>query len=147
MAQSAAEPLKTARLEFPDNERARLFYETAMDRLGRLPGVATVAVTSFAFKQPVFVGDLVSFYADIVKTGNTSITVEVEVADSGRGIAPQDLTRVFEPFLTSSVNVSPVSFCDSVVRGSSLRNGSTRANSCSASPSGWQTLLRWLLVP
>ena len=41
--------------------------------------VATVAVTSFVFKQPVFVGDLVSFYADITRTGKTSITVEVEV--------------------------------------------------------------------
>ena len=41
--------------------------------------VATVAVTSFVFKQAVFVGDLVSFYADIVKVGTTSITVEVEV--------------------------------------------------------------------
>jgi acyl-CoA thioesterase YciA len=41
--------------------------------------VATVAVTSFVFKQAVFVGDLVSFYADIVKIGTTSITVDVEV--------------------------------------------------------------------
>jgi acyl-CoA thioesterase YciA len=41
--------------------------------------VATVAVTSFLFKQPVFVGDLCSFYARIVKTGHTSVTVEVEV--------------------------------------------------------------------
>jgi len=41
--------------------------------------VATVAVTSFVFRNPVFVGDLVSFYADIVRTGSTSITVEVEV--------------------------------------------------------------------
>ena len=41
--------------------------------------VATVAVNSFVFKQPVFVGDLLSFYADIVKTGNTSVTVSVEV--------------------------------------------------------------------
>lgn len=41
--------------------------------------VATVAVNSFVFKQPVFVGDLLSFYADIVKVGNTSITVNVEV--------------------------------------------------------------------
>jgi acyl-CoA thioesterase YciA len=38
-----------------------------------------VAVTSFVFKQPVFVGDLVSFYARIVKTGRTSVTVCVEV--------------------------------------------------------------------
>jgi len=41
--------------------------------------VATIAVTSFLFKQPVFVGDLLSFYARVVKTGRTSITVEVEV--------------------------------------------------------------------
>ncbi|HQR55166.1 MAG TPA: acyl-CoA thioesterase [Burkholderiaceae bacterium] len=41
--------------------------------------VATVAVTSFLFKHPVFVGDLVSFYANIAKTGRTSITVDVEV--------------------------------------------------------------------
>jgi acyl-CoA thioesterase YciA len=41
--------------------------------------VGTVAVTSFQFKQPVFVGDLLSFYATVLKTGTTSITVEVEV--------------------------------------------------------------------
>jgi acyl-CoA thioesterase YciA len=41
--------------------------------------VATVAVTSFLFKHPVFVGDLVSFYSNIAKTGRTSITVDVEV--------------------------------------------------------------------
>jgi acyl-CoA thioesterase YciA len=41
--------------------------------------VATIAVTSFVFKNPVYVGDLLSFYARIVKTGTTSITVEVEV--------------------------------------------------------------------
>ena len=41
--------------------------------------VATVAVNSFVFKQPLLMGDLVSFYADIVKVGNTSITVNVEV--------------------------------------------------------------------
>jgi acyl-CoA thioesterase YciA len=39
----------------------------------------TVAVNSFVFSQPVFVGDLLSFYASIVKTGNSSITVSVEV--------------------------------------------------------------------
>jgi acyl-CoA thioesterase YciA len=41
--------------------------------------VATIAVTSFIFKQPVYVGDLLSFYANVIKTGNTSITVDVEV--------------------------------------------------------------------
>ncbi len=41
--------------------------------------VATVAVNSFVFKEPILVGDLVSFYTRIVKIGTTSITVEVEV--------------------------------------------------------------------
>jgi acyl-CoA thioesterase YciA len=41
--------------------------------------VATVAVNSFVFRQPVMIGDVVSFYAEIVKVGRTSITVSVEV--------------------------------------------------------------------
>jgi acyl-CoA thioesterase YciA len=41
--------------------------------------VATVAVNSFQFRQPVFVGDLVSIYAEVVRVGRTSITVNVEV--------------------------------------------------------------------
>lgn len=41
--------------------------------------VATVAVNSFTFKQPLFVGDVVSFYTRIEKIGRTSITVDVEV--------------------------------------------------------------------
>lgn len=57
-----------------------------VDMAGSIPAirrargrVATVAVNSFVFKHPVFVGDLVSFYADIVKIGRTSITVDVSV--------------------------------------------------------------------
>lgn len=41
--------------------------------------IATVAVNSFLFKQPISVGDVVSFYAKVVKVGNTSITVDVQV--------------------------------------------------------------------
>lgn len=41
--------------------------------------VTTVAVTSFAFKQPVYIGDLVSFYARVLHCGTTSLTVDVEV--------------------------------------------------------------------
>ncbi|OIR14667.1 putative acyl-CoA thioester hydrolase [mine drainage metagenome] len=41
--------------------------------------VATIAVNSFVFKQPIFVGDIVSFYARILKVGTTSVTVDVEV--------------------------------------------------------------------
>ena len=41
--------------------------------------VVTVAVNSFVFKQPLFMGDVVSFYAELVKVGRTSLTVKVEV--------------------------------------------------------------------
>lgn len=41
--------------------------------------VVTVSVNSFLFKQPVAVGDVLSFFADVVQTGRTSITVNVEV--------------------------------------------------------------------
>jgi len=41
--------------------------------------VVTVAVNQFVFKQPVSVGDLLSFYATLDRIGRTSITVHVEV--------------------------------------------------------------------
>ncbi|HRP75070.1 MAG TPA: acyl-CoA thioesterase [Rhodocyclaceae bacterium] len=41
--------------------------------------VATIAVNAFTFRQPVSVGDLVSFYAEVVSVGRTSVTVDVEV--------------------------------------------------------------------
>ncbi len=41
--------------------------------------VATVAVNSFVFKEPVLIGDVVSFYSEIVRIGRTSITVAVVV--------------------------------------------------------------------
>ena len=61
--------------------------------------VATVAVNSFLFKQPVFVGDLLSFYADIVKTGNTSVTISVEVYAQRMRLAG-DVVKVTEATLT-----------------------------------------------
>ena len=41
--------------------------------------MATVAVKEFIFKQPVRVGDILSFFAEVTRIGNTSITVQVEV--------------------------------------------------------------------
>ena len=41
--------------------------------------VVTVAVNDFVFVSPVYVGDVVSFYTDVAKVGNTSITVDVTV--------------------------------------------------------------------
>ena len=61
--------------------------------------VATVAVNSFVFKQPIFVGDLVSFYTRIVKVGTTSITVEVEVFAQRDPVKPM-CVKVTEATLT-----------------------------------------------
>lgn len=41
--------------------------------------MATVAVNQFIFKQPVRVGDILSFFAEVTRIGNTSVTVQVEV--------------------------------------------------------------------
>ena len=41
--------------------------------------MATVAVNEFVFKQPVRVGDILSFYSGVTRIGRTSITVKVEV--------------------------------------------------------------------
>lgn len=41
--------------------------------------MATVAVNQFVFKQPVRVGDLLSFFAAVTRIGTTSVTVQVEV--------------------------------------------------------------------
>ena len=41
--------------------------------------IATVAVNEFIFKQPVNVGDILSFFSSVTRIGNTSITVKVEV--------------------------------------------------------------------
>ena len=64
--------------------------------------VVTVAVNAFHFKEPVYVTDVVSFYAEVVKVGTTSITVDVEVwCERGlRGPAPGAAVKVTEATLT-----------------------------------------------
>jgi acyl-CoA thioesterase YciA len=61
--------------------------------------VATVAVNHFEFHEPVFVGDLISLYADILKVGRTSITVKVEVY-AQRYHEHQECIKVTEAILT-----------------------------------------------
>ena len=61
--------------------------------------IATVAVNSFLFKQPISVGDVVSFYAEVVKLGKTSITVDVQVY-AERNPANPFVVRVTEAQLT-----------------------------------------------
>jgi acyl-CoA thioesterase YciA len=45
--------------------------------------MATVAVKEFVFKQPVRVGDILSFFAKVDRIGRTSVTVNVEVYAEG----------------------------------------------------------------
>jgi len=53
--------------------------------------VATVAVNAFVFKQPISIGDVVSFYTRVERVGRTSITIHVEVIAERN---PTNLTRV-----------------------------------------------------
>jgi acyl-CoA thioesterase YciA len=61
--------------------------------------MATVAVNEFIFKQPVRVGDILSFFARIVRVGRTSITVKVEVY-AERYRSQGEYTKVTEAQLT-----------------------------------------------
>ena len=61
--------------------------------------IATVAVNQFVFKQPVLIGDVVSFYATIVRTGRTSITVDVQVY-ANRNPRNEITVKVTEAVLT-----------------------------------------------
>lgn len=77
-----------------------------VDLAGTVPAVAhaqgrivTVAVNSFVFKQPVAVGDLLSFYADVEKVGSTSMTVFVEVY-AQRRLTPSEVVKVTEAYIT-----------------------------------------------
>ncbi|MDQ2821920.1 MAG: acyl-CoA thioesterase [Pseudomonadota bacterium] len=82
------------------------YIMSQVDIAGSLPAtrrangrVATIAVNAFLFKNPVFVGDLLSIYAEIVKVGNTSITVYVEVF-AERNRLQTDVVKVTEATLT-----------------------------------------------
>ncbi len=55
--------------------------------------LTTVAMHEVKFIAPVLVGDLVSFYTELVKVGDTSITVRVTV-DAKRGTPPHPTVRV-----------------------------------------------------
>jgi len=61
--------------------------------------VVTVAVNSFEFHRPVFVGDLISCYAEVTRVGRTSLTVEVEVF-AERNRQPDDCIKVTQATLT-----------------------------------------------
>lgn len=61
--------------------------------------VVTVAVNSFVFHKPVFVGDVISCFAEVTKIGNTSLTVSVEVF-AERNRQKEECVRVTQATLT-----------------------------------------------
>ena len=61
--------------------------------------IVTVAVNQFIFKQPVSIGDLLSFYAKVERVGKTSVTVNVEVY-AERNPANLHVVKVTEANLT-----------------------------------------------
>ena len=61
--------------------------------------IATVAVNQFIFKQPVSIGDLLSFYAKVERIGRTSVTVHVGVYAERNPADPQ-VVKVTEANLT-----------------------------------------------
>jgi acyl-CoA thioesterase YciA len=61
--------------------------------------IVTVAVNEFVFKQPVSMGDLLSFYAKVERIGKTSITVNVEVF-AERNPADLHVVKVTEANIT-----------------------------------------------
>jgi len=61
--------------------------------------VVTVAMDRVVFHAPVYVGDLVSFYGELVRIGRTSITVKVTVEAAPPGAANQG-RRVTEAIIT-----------------------------------------------
>ena len=61
--------------------------------------IATVAVNQFVFKQPVSIGDLLSFYSKVERVGTTSVTVHVEVY-AERNPADLQVVKVTEANLT-----------------------------------------------
>jgi acyl-CoA thioesterase YciA len=59
----------------------------------------TVAMKEVIFHEPVFIGDLVSFYAKTIRVGNTSITIHV-VVEAERFGTPGVVVKVTEAEVT-----------------------------------------------
>jgi acyl-CoA thioesterase YciA len=69
-------------------------------RRTRMKRFVTVAMREVIFHKPVFVGDLVSFYAETLSIGNTSITIRViveaeRVAESGERVRVTEAEVVY----------------------------------------------------
>ena len=90
----------------PDGDVFGGWVMSQVDVAGAIPAlrlargrVVTVSVNSFQFKEPIYVGDIVSLYADVVRVGVSSITVKVEVYVE-RNHADPVIVKVTEAELT-----------------------------------------------
>lgn len=61
--------------------------------------VVTVAMNAVEFHQPVYVGDVVSFYTRCIKTGRTSLQIHVEV-EALRSSDGKTVVKVTEALVT-----------------------------------------------
>jgi acyl-CoA thioesterase YciA len=69
---------------------------------------ATVAVNGMIFHQPVFIGDEVSLYANVVKVGRTSMTVRVEAWRRSRTDEVRNkVTEAIFTFVATDANRKP----------------------------------------
>lgn len=64
--------------------------------------VTTVAVSAFRFHKPVYVGDVVSLYAEVTRVGTTSITVDV-VVYAERGLRQSKAVGMVEKVAESTL--------------------------------------------
>jgi acyl-CoA thioesterase YciA len=77
--------------------------------------VVTVAMNEVVFHEPVFVGDLVSFYTELVRMGRTSIAVKVRVRAARRSDRRQvvDVTEAEITYVNVDVDGRPVPVAES----------------------------------
>lgn len=86
--------------------------------------VATVAVNSFVFKEPVLVGDVLSLYARILRTGRTSVTVDVAVYAERMGLGDGMVVKVTEAtlvYVATDAQRRPRALPDAAPAGSGRR--------------------------
>lgn len=91
--------------------------------------LATVAMHEVKFLAPVFVGDVVSFYSEVARVGNTSITVCVTV-EARRGRPPHETVLVTQAEVVYVAIDEPghsVSIREEMVRARTRRNSARTA--------------------
>jgi acyl-CoA thioesterase YciA len=84
-------------------------HETAAAGWPRQP-LVTVAMNAVEFHQPVFVGDVVSFWSRVIRVGTSSITVHVsvEAARNGEAVRLTEAEVVYVAVDASKADRQPI---------------------------------------